>query len=98
MGKPRLNFSLFDKFGKFQMPSSEQVNSMDAETQERFRAIQDAAAVSEKATDTKKAAEKAVLDAIAERDAAEADLLRIRPRPTSVQVAKDWIASQRAEA
>jgi hypothetical protein len=88
---------LFDSKGRFVMPSAEAIATLDAETQERFRAVQEAAAVSENATELRKVAEQKVLAALAERDNAERDLLRIRPRVTATQAAKDWIRSEQAK-
>jgi hypothetical protein len=96
MGNPQ-SIELFDKYGKFVMPSAEAIATLDAETQERFRAVQEAVAVSKNATELRKVAEQNVLAALAERDNAEADLLRIRPRITATEAAKQWIRSQRAE-
>jgi len=88
---------LFDKFGKFVMPAETEIAALDAPTQERFRAVQEASAKLEIATASLKAAEQAVTDAITERDNSEADLRTLRPKLDRVAVAKEWIASQRAQ-
>ena len=88
---------LFDKFGKFQMPSAEQIASLDSETHERFANVQAAARLLENATALRKASEQGVADALAERDASEAALRTLRPKVSAVENAKQWIGSQRAE-
>lgn len=87
---------LFDSRGKFVMPSADQIAELDDATQGRFRAVQSAAADLETATTNRKAAENAVSAAIAERDNSEADLRKLMPRVTHTQLAKDFIASERA--
>jgi hypothetical protein len=91
------SIELFDKYGKFVMPSAEQITALDPDTQERFRAVQDAAGDLEKATELRTAAEQGVTDAIAERAESEKDLRRLRPRVDPTQAAKEWIRSQQAE-
>jgi hypothetical protein len=88
---------LFDSKGRFVMPSAEQIAALDPATQERFANVQAAATTLEHATDLRKAAEQGVTDALAERDASEAALRFLRPKVSGVQVAKEWIRSQRAE-
>jgi len=87
---------LFDKFGKFQMPSAEAIAGLDADKQERFANVQAAATNLETFQATRKTPQ-AVSDALAERDASEADLRRLRPKVSAVANAKEWIRSQRAE-
>lgn len=88
---------LFDKFGNFQMPSAEAIAELDTDTQERFAAVQEAATECEAATANRKAAERAVSDAIAERDELENELRRLRPEVDPTAAAKAWIKSQREE-
>lgn len=87
---------LFDKFGKFVMPTDEQIATLDADTQQRFCAVQQAAAENDAAKAKREAAEQSVKDAIAERDAAEKELQRVRPKVDPVAVAKAIIAANRA--
>ncbi len=87
---------LFDKYGKFVMPSADEIAALDADTQARFAAVQSAATALEAATANQVAAEQAVTDAINERENSEKDLRAIRPRLSAVENAKQWIASQRA--
>jgi len=88
---------LFDKFGKFVMPTAEQIAELDAPTQERFAAVQSAAAELDAATEARKVAEQGVIAALAERDNSEAALRSLRPKVDATAEAKRWIASQRAE-
>jgi hypothetical protein len=88
---------LFDKYGKFVMPSADAVRELDDETAARFGVVQASASNLEAATAKRKRAEQAVSDAIAERDNAEADLRQLRPPVTPTDAAKQWIMSQRAE-
>lgn len=87
---------LFDKFGKFVMPSDAEIETLDAPTQEHFRAVQEASAKLETKVAGLRAAEQAVTDGIAERDNAETDLRVLRPKVDRVAEAKRWIESQRA--
>jgi hypothetical protein len=87
---------LFDKFGKFQMPSADQIAALDSETQERFAAVQ-AAATKLQTIKAHRRTPQAVTDALAERDASDAALRVLRPKVSAVANAKEWIASQRAE-
>ena len=91
------NFEIFDKLGHFAMPSAEQIASLDAETQERFRAVQEASRNLDAAKSNREAAEQAITDAIAERDDAERELKRVRPKITHTQLAKEFIASEQAK-
>ena len=89
------SLEIFDSRGRFVMPSAAQISTMDAETQKRFRAVQQAATECEAATEAVKNAQLAVSDALAERDDAESDLARMRPKVDPVTVAKQMIASNR---
>jgi len=88
---------IFDKYGRFQMPDASEIAELDAPTQERFRAVQDAASELETATASRKAAEEAVSAAIAERDDSNAALLTLRPKVSATANAKEFIASERAQ-
>jgi hypothetical protein len=89
---------LFDKYGKFVMPSAETIATLDAETQERFRTVQEAATNLENYREqTQKPAEQAVKDLEAERESLDARLKVKRARITLTQNAKDHIASERAQ-
>ena len=90
-----LPFEIFDKFGRFVMPTAEQIAGLDTDTRDRFAAVQAASVECEAATATRKAAEQKVSDAIAERDASEKDLRRLRPPLSAVANAKEFIASER---
>jgi hypothetical protein len=87
---------IYDSKGRFVMPSAEQIAALDPDKQERFAAVQAAATRLETFQASRKTP-KAVSDALAERDAADADLRRLRPKITQVQNAKDVIASNRTQ-
>ena len=93
----QLNFDLFDKFGKFVMPSAEQVASLDVPTRERFAAVQTAATELENVTANRVAAEQTVKAAITERDESEKALRVLRPKLDPVAVAKEMIAFSRSQ-
>lgn len=94
-----IDFDLYDKHGKFvgMDQLADKIAGCDPETQARFRAVAEADAEVTTATDNRVAAEQAVKDAITERDNAEKELKRVRPKISQVQLAKEFIASQRAE-
>lgn len=87
---------LFDSKGRFVMPSVDDIAMLDQPTQERFRAVQDAATELETVTANRVAAEQAVSAAITERDESEKELRTLRPKVDRVAEAKRWIESQRA--
>jgi hypothetical protein len=87
---------LFNSRGAFVMPSAEAIAELDPDKQERFAAVQAAATRLETFQASRKTPQ-AVDDALAERDASEADLRRLRPKVSAVQNAKDVIASNRAD-
>lgn len=90
------SLELFDSKGHFVMPSAEAIATLDAGTQERFRAVQAAALASESATAATKAATAAVVQAMDAARRADDRLRQVRPPVTQVQAAKEWIAGQRA--
>jgi chromosome segregation ATPase len=92
-----MTMEIFDKYGRFCMPAESEIASLDANTQERFAAVQSAASDLEAATASRVTAEQAVTDAIAERENSETNLRTLRPKISQVQNAKDWILSQRAQ-
>ena len=91
------SFEIFNKYGHFVMPSEEQIATLDPDTQQRFRAVREAADENDAAKAKREAAEQAVKDAIAERDAAEKELKRVRPKVDPTTLAKAIIAANRAE-
>ena len=90
-----LTFDLFDKYGQFVMPTAEQIASLDSDTQQRFAAVQAAATELETFKASRKTP-KAVNDALAERDASEAELRRL-PKVDQTAETKWVIGSQRPE-
>jgi hypothetical protein len=87
---------IFDRFGRFVMPDASVIEAMDPDTQERFKGVQEASAALETFKATRKTPQ-AVTDAVAARDAAEAELFRVQPAVDRIAMTKEWIRSQRAE-
>lgn len=90
------DLQLFDSKGRYQHPSVEAVATLSPEVRERFAAVQTAATASEAATENRVNAEQALMVELAERDAAEVELRRVRPKISHNDLAKEWIKSQRA--
>jgi hypothetical protein len=88
---------IFDKYGKFVMPSADEIAALDTPTQERFAAVQTAATELETVTANRVAAEQAVKAAITERDESEKALRILRPKLDPVAVAKEMIAFSRSQ-
>jgi hypothetical protein len=91
-----LGFEIYDSKGRFKMPTPSQVEALDPQTQANFAAVREADTELQQATEARIVAENGVLAALAERDAAEKALRRVRPKIDPVQNAKDHIASERA--
>jgi hypothetical protein len=91
-------YELFDKYGHYCFyPDAATVEAMEPEMRERLRAVQEASKTLDAATANRKAAEQAITDALAERDGAEAALKIVRPSKTHTELAKEFIASERAQ-
>jgi hypothetical protein len=86
---------LFDSKARFVMPSAEAIAELDPDKQQRFAAVQAAATALETFKASRKTP-KAVNDAIAERDASEAELRRL-PKIDQTAEAKWVMGSQRPE-
>jgi hypothetical protein len=86
---------IFDSKGNFVMPDAAVIAELDADKQERFAAVQAAATELETFKASRKTP-KAVNDALAEREASEAELRRL-PKVDATAEAKWVMGSQRPE-
>lgn len=89
------HIEIFDSKGNFVMPDAAAVAELDADKQERFAAVREAATNLEAFKASRKTP-KAVNDALAEREASDADQRRL-PKIDATAEAKWVIASQRPE-
>lgn len=88
---------LFDTKGRFKMPTPEAVAALDPTTQANFAAVSEAALELEQKTAERIAAEQGVEAALIERNEAENELLRVRPKITEIQNAKAEILAARRD-
>jgi hypothetical protein len=91
-------YELFDKFGRYCFnPDAAAIEAMDPRTRELYQDVKVASQALNAAKSKREAAEQAITDAIAERDDAERELKRVRPKITHTQLAKEFIASEQAK-
>jgi len=88
-----MSLELFDTRGRFIKPTPEQIAQLPEQVRELVQHIADAATALEAATAIREAADFALSDALARQQAA----IKARPKITHTDIAREWIASERAQ-
>jgi hypothetical protein len=90
---------VFDKLGALRTDFDEaEIASLDGDQRQRFDTLRAAATAAATAEAELKEAHDLVRLSMQQVQDARAHIEKVRPRVTEVQAARDWIASQRAEA
>lgn len=91
--------NLFDVHNRICFPTEEQIADYPAEAKERFKAVRDAKAKLDAATDHRKSIEQQIVACDTERTATQVEMSKLRPNSEAEKMAniKNHIASEQRQ-